>query len=143
MQATMAMVYCSNNACNVVISFTGVMIMPAFIGATVYLGKLTAQGQYPAIAKIGKTAALVNSILGTVYGVWLVYAAGVEYMIAGAVFFYLGNVVFMWARREHASDQAMFTKIEMAVALTLVVLGAVAMWMLFLGHQHCRTASEL
>jgi arginine:ornithine antiporter/lysine permease len=131
MQATMAMVYCSNNACNVVISFTGVMIMPAYIGATVYLGKLTAQGQYTAIAKIGKT------------GVWLVYAAGVEYMIAGAVFFYLGNVVFMWARREHASDQAMFTKIEMAVALTLVVLGAVAMWMLFLGHQHCRTASEL
>ena len=76
----------------------------------------------------------MSSILGTVYGVWLVYAAGVEYMIAGAVFFALGNLVFMWARREHAPGEAMFTKIEMAVALTLVVLGAVAMWMLFAGH---------
>jgi len=28
----------------------------------------------------------------------------------------------------------MFTKIETAVALTLVVLGATAMWMLFSGH---------
>ena len=97
-------------------------------------GPLTAQGKYPATAGIGKPAALVSSIFGTVYGVWLVWSAGLEYMIAGAVFFALGNLVFMWARRGHAPDQAMFTKIEMAVALTLVVLGAVAMWMLFSGH---------
>ena len=62
------------------------------------------------------------------------WAAGVVYMIAGAVFFALGNLVFMWARREHAPGEAMFTKIETAVALTLVVLGATAMWMLFSGH---------
>ena len=93
-----------------------------------------AQGQYPAIAKIGKTAALVSSVLGTVYGVSLVYATGVEDMIAGALFFALGNLVFMWARRDHAPGEAMFTKIEMAVALTLVVLGALAMWMRFSGH---------
>jgi arginine:ornithine antiporter / lysine permease len=134
MQATMALVYFSNNAWNVMISITGVMILPAYIGATGFLWKLMAQGRYPATARIGKTAALVSSILGTVYGVWLVYAAGLEFMIAGAVFFALGNLVFMWARRQHAPDEAMFTKIEMAVALVLVVLGALAMWMLFSGH---------
>jgi len=53
MQATMALVCFSNNAWNVMISITGVMIPPAYIGATVYLWKLMAQGQYPAIAKIG------------------------------------------------------------------------------------------
>jgi len=127
-------VYFSNNAWNVMISITGVMILPAYIGATAFLWKLMAQGKYPATARISKPAALISSILGTVYGVWLVYAAGIEYMIAGAVFFALGNLVFMWARREHAPGEAMFTKIEMAVALTLVVLGAVAMWMLFSGH---------
>ena len=73
-------------------------------------------------------------MLGTVYGVWLVYAAGLEYMIAGTVFFALGNLVFMWARRQHAPDEAMFTKIELIVAVVLVVLGAAALWMLFSGH---------
>lgn len=134
MQAVMVMVYFTNNAWNVLLSITGVMILPAYIGATGYLWKLMAQGQYPANAKIDKTAALASSIFGTIYGVWLVYAAGLEYMLAGAVFFAIGNLVFMWSRREHAPDQAIFSKTEMAVALALVVLGALAIWMLFSGH---------
>lgn len=134
MQAMMALVYFSDNAWNVMLSITGVMILPAYIGATGFLWKLMVQGQYPATAKIGKTGALVSSVLGTVYGLWLVYAAGLEYMIAGAVFFALGNLVFIWARREHAPGQAMFTKIEMVVALALGALGVLAMWMLFSGH---------
>jgi arginine:ornithine antiporter/lysine permease len=111
-----------------------VMILPAYIGATGFLWKLMATGQYPATAKIGRTTALVSSVLGTVYGFWLVYAAGLEYMIAGAVFFALGNLVFIWARKEHAPNEPMFTKIEMAVAAVLVILGVLAMWMLFTGH---------
>ena len=134
MQLMMLLVYFSNNAWNVMLSITGVMIMPAYLGATGFLWKLMAQGQYPDSAKIGKKTAWVSSVLGTVYGVWLVYAAGLEYMIAGTVFFALGNLVFMWARRQHAPDEAMFTKIELIVAVVLVVLGAAALWMLFSGH---------
>ena len=106
MQAMMLLVYFSNNAWNVMLSITGVMILPAYIGSTGYLWKLMATGQYPAKAQIGKTHALVSSVLGTVYGLWLVYAAGLEYMIAGAVFFALGNLVFIWARREHAPKES-------------------------------------
>jgi arginine:ornithine antiporter/lysine permease len=134
MQVMMILVFFSNNAWNVMLSITGVMILPAYIGATGFLWKLMATGQYPATAKIGRTTALVSSVLGTVYGFWLVYAAGLEYMIAGAVFFALGNLVFIWARKEHAPNEPMFTKIEMAVAAVLVILGVLAMWMLFTGH---------
>jgi arginine:ornithine antiporter/lysine permease len=134
MQVMMILVFFSNNAWNVMLSITGVMILPAYIGATGFLWKLLVTGQYPATAKIGRTTALVSSVLGTVYGFWLVYAAGLEYMIAGAVFFALGNLVFIWARKEHAPNEPMFTKIEMAVAAVLVILGVLAMWMLFTGH---------
>ncbi|MDQ2779656.1 MAG: basic amino acid/polyamine antiporter [Pseudomonadota bacterium] len=134
MQAMMILVFFSNNAWNVMLSITGVMILPAYIGATGFLWKLMAKGEYPATAKIGKKTALVSSVLGTVYGLWLVYAAGLEYMLAGAVFFALGNLVFIWARREHAPDEPIFTKLEMAVGATLVVLGVLAIWMLFSGH---------
>lgn len=91
-------------------------------------------GQYPASAKIGKRSALLSSVLGTVYGFWLVYAAGLQYMIAGAVFFALGNIVYIWARKEHAPGEAVFTKVELTVALALVAVGATAVWMLFSGH---------
>jgi arginine:ornithine antiporter/lysine permease len=134
MQAMMILVFFSNNAWNVMLSITGVMILPAYIGATGFLWKLMATGHYPGTAKIGKTTALVSSVLGTVYGFWLVYAAGLQYMLAGTVFFALGNLVFIWARKEHAPDEATYTKVELIVAAALVILGALAMWMLFTGH---------
>ena len=134
MQAMMILVFFSNNAWNVMLSITGVMILPAYIGATGFLWKLMATGQYPATAAIGKKTALVSSVLGTVYGFWLVFAAGLEYMLAGAVFFALGNLVFIWARREHSPDEPIFTKVELAVGVALVILGALAMWMLLTGH---------
>ena len=134
MQAMMVLVYFSNNAWNVMLAITGVMILPAYLGATGYLWKLLATGKYPGTAKIGKTTALVSSVMGTVYGFWLVYAAGLEYMLAGAVFFALGNLVFIWARREAAPGEPMFTKIELSVAAVLVILGVLAIWMLFTGN---------
>lgn len=134
MQAVMILMFFSNNAWNVMLSITGVMILPAYIGATGFLWRLMAKGNYPATAKIGKSTALVSSVLGTVYGFWLVYAAGLEYMIAGAVFFALGNLVFIWARREHAPAEPVFNKVEMIVAAALLVLGVLAIWMLFTGH---------
>lgn len=134
MQAMMILVYFSNNAWNVMLSITGVMILPAYIGSTGYLWKVIATGQYPDRARIGKMQALVVSILGTAYGLWLVYAAGLQYMIAGAVFFAIGNVVFIWARREHAPNAFPFKTAELIVAAALVVLGMLALWMLFTGR---------
>jgi arginine:ornithine antiporter/lysine permease len=134
MQAMMIIVFFSNNAWNVMLSITGVMILPAYIGATGFLWQRMAMGQYPASAKIGKRSALISSVLGTAYGLWLVYAAGLQYMIAGAVFFALGNIVYIWARKEHAPGEAVFTKVELIVALALVAAGAVAIWMLVSGH---------
>jgi arginine:ornithine antiporter/lysine permease len=134
MQAMMILVYFANNAWNVMLSITGVMILPAYVGATGFLLKLLATGQYPDTARIGKTQAFVVSVLGTAYGLWLVYAAGLQYMIAGAVFFALGNLVFIWARREHDPKAFPFKAPELIVALALVALGAVAVWMLCTGR---------
>ena len=134
MQVMMILVYFSNNAWNVMLSITGVMILPAYIGSSAYLWKLMSTGQYPAKARIGKAQALAVSILGTVYGFWLVYAAGLEYMLGGAFFFALGSLVFIWARREHAPKEFPFKMAELIVAIALVVLGVLAIWMLFTGR---------
>jgi len=43
-------------------------------------------------------------------------------------------LVFIWSRREHAPHEFPFTKLELAVAVALVVLGVLALWMLFTGN---------
>jgi arginine:ornithine antiporter/lysine permease len=134
MQAVMIMVYFSDNAWNTMLSITGVMILPAYIGSTGFLWKLVATGRYRADAQIGKTEALACSVLGTVYGLWLVYAAGLQFMIAGAIFFALGNFVFILARREHAPGTPVFTRTELGVAIVVSALGVAAVWMLFTGR---------
>jgi arginine:ornithine antiporter/lysine permease len=70
---------------------------------------------------------LVVGGLGLVYACWLVYAGGLEYLLVAALFYLVGTVFYVWARRE--SRLAVFTAPERVavsfVALTSVV--AVAM----------------
>ena len=48
--------------------------------------------------------------VGLVYAVWLVYAGGWEYLLIAALFYLVGTVFFVWARRE--SRLPVFTEPE-------------------------------
>ena len=133
MQAAMLLVYFSNNAWNIMLAITGVVILPAYIGSPGYLWKEAAAGRYPEKAASGKTTAIIVSVLATIYGFWLCYAAGLQYMLVGAVVFALGLAVFVW-RREEEPGRRSFTKVEMIVAALLVAAAVIALWMLFTGH---------
>lgn len=133
MQAAMLLVYFSNNAWNVMLSITGVVLLPAYIGSAAYLWKLIWTHQYPAKAMHGAKAALFISVMATIYGLWLIYSAGLQYLLVGTVIYAIGLIVFAWARKEKAPNEAVFNKIEMIVAIVLVILAIVALWMLFTG----------
>ena len=134
MQAAMILVYFSNNAWNVMLSITGVVILPAYIGSAAFLWKVMWTGQYPETAKISKTTALTVSVLATLYGLWLVFAAGLQFMLVGAVIYAIGLPVFIWAHREGTHREAMFTRIELVVAGVLLALAVLAIWMLLDGR---------
>jgi arginine:ornithine antiporter/lysine permease len=134
MQAAMLLVYFSDNAWNVMLSITGVVILPAYIGSAAYLWKLMWTRQYPAKAQYAASTALIVSVLATLYGFWLIYSAGLQYVLAGAAIYAIGLIVFVWARKEQAPKEAPFNKVETIVAIVLVALAVLAMWMLFTGH---------
>lgn len=133
MQAAMILVYFSTDAWNVMLSITGVVILPAYIGSAAYLWKLMATKQYPKVAQYSAKSALFVSVLATFYGFWLIYAAGVQFIVAGAFIYALGLIIFIWARKEQAPKDPIFTKIELIVAIALVVVAVIAIWMLFTG----------
>lgn len=48
----------------------------------------------------GRTRDLAIGGIALIYAIWLVYAGGVEYLLTGAVAYFLGTILFVWARRE-------------------------------------------
>lgn len=101
MQLAILMVYFSNNAWNTMLSITGVMVLPAYLSSMAYLWKICEDGEYPATATVPRSGALICSILGSFYALWLIYAAGLEYLLMAVLFLTIGIPVFIWSRREN------------------------------------------
>ena len=128
MQLAIFMVYFSNNAWNTMLSITGVMVLPAYIASTAYLWKMTEDGEFAKISPKGRAAALFTSTMGTIYGCWLVYAAGLKYLFLAVTFLALGIPVFVWARRQQKDGKTVFSKGEAAVAVLLVLFALAAIY---------------
>lgn len=125
MQLAILMVYFSNNAWNTMLSITGVMVLPAYLASTGYLWKLVEDGEYAKIASTGRAGALFTALVGTVYGVWLVYAAGIKYLFLAVIFLALGIPLYVYSRRQQGAP-VVFTSGEKQVACLLIVFAVVA-----------------
>jgi len=128
MQLAIFLVYFSNNAWNTMLSITGVMVLPAYLASTAYLWKLVEDGEYAKVSPKGRAAALFTSTLGTVYALWLVYAAGLKYLFLAVIFLAVGIPVFVWARRQKKDGRPVFSRGETVVAVLLVLAALSAVY---------------
>lgn len=124
MQLAILLVYFSNDAWNTMLSITGVMVLPAYIFSTAYLWKLVEDGEYARFAKHGRAGALFTSIAGTLYGLWLVYAAGLKYLFLAVIFLAAGVPVFIWARRQQNDEEAVFSSLGEKIFMVMLVVFA-------------------
>lgn len=128
MQLFILLVYFSNNAWNTMLSITGVMVLPAYFASCAYLWKICEDGEYPANATVKRSAALLTGILGAVFALWLIYAAGLKYLLLADVIVALGIPVFIWARHQAAPNEKIFSKAELTLAW---ILGVIALWAIY------------
>ena len=133
MQLAMIFVYFANNAWNTMLSITAVMILPPYLASTAYLWKICAQDKYPKTIAEHKNLALLCGIAGSIYAVWMIYAAGLNYLIMAFWFMAVGILIFIWARCENIrkndqtnSPERCFTTPELlaAVLIAALALGA-------------------
>lgn len=124
MQLAILLVYFSNNAWNTMLSITGVMVLPAYIFSTAFLWKLVEDGDYNRVSAKGRAAALFTSIVGTGYGIWLVYAAGLKYLFLAVIFLALGIPVFVWARKQQNDGKGVFESKGECIVMCLLLLCA-------------------
>lgn len=101
MQIFMIIVYFSSNAWNLMLSITGVMVLPCYFFCTLYLWKISRKEEdFKNNSNRKIHVALFTGVMGTLYAVWLIYAAGLGLMLVAAIIYSLGIPVFWLARKE-------------------------------------------
>lgn len=129
MQIFLLLVYFSNNAWNTMLSITSVMVLPAYLTSCTYLWKMCSDGEYPSQnLPIKRSTALVTGVFGSIFALWLIYAAGLKYLLLADVILVLGIPVFIWARKQNNPTEPCFQPHEKWLAGLLIV---VALWAIY------------
>ncbi len=74
---------------------------------------------------------IIIGTLATIYGAWLVYSAGMDYLLLSMILYAFGIFFYIWARKEQGTK--IFTPIEGGLAVIIVILGIVAAYQLYIG----------
>lgn len=109
-----------------------VAILPPYVFSGAYALKLAVTGETYEANDRGRTRDLIIGAVATAYGIWLVYAAGLSYLLMCAILFVPGILVYLKARRE-AGARA-FTVPEGIIASAIVALGLYAGWLMWTGQ---------
>lgn len=133
MQVFMLMVYFSGNAWNTMLSITSVMVLPAYFASAMYLWKLCEDNEYPSGFYIRRSTALLSAVVGSFYALWLIYAAGLNYLLMALIFMAAGIPLFIHARHQNAPHEPAFSAGERFAAGILLMAAAFALFAMVTG----------
>lgn len=128
-QFFLALTFLAQSAYQFFYFIASVAILPPYVLSGAYALKLAWTGEGYSTEPRTKDIAIGG--LATVYGLWLVYAAGLQYLLMCAVLFAPGILVYLKARRE--SGERAFSGVEMVIAAFIVLLAILAAWLMWSG----------
>ncbi|MEG0036939.1 MAG: amino acid permease [Victivallaceae bacterium] len=109
MQLGMLLVYFASNAWNTMLSITGVMVLPAYFTSAAFLYKCSKQDSETNKNKKLKWS-LFTGILGSLYALWLIYAAGIHYLLMACIFLTVGIPIYVWTRKNSKNTSSISTE---------------------------------
>jgi arginine:ornithine antiporter/lysine permease len=109
-----------------------VAILPPYVFSGAYALKLALTGETYATDDKSRNRDMIVGALATIYGIWLVYAAGLTFLLMCMVLFAPGILVYLKARQERAARA--FTGIEAVIAAGIVILALLAAWLMWTGR---------
>ncbi len=123
MQATLIFSVLSKNAFLAIISIAGSMILIPYALSAMYLFKLAFIEKSGSVkTKAFKTKALINGSIATIYGFWLIYAAGIHYILTSTILYAIGIFVYRKAWIDNGRKGPLYQPAERIMAIVLVVL---------------------
>ena len=127
MQAIMFVAMYANNAWLWMVAITGVMILPPYFASTAYLFLYARKPAFiEAHGTESKAGALVSGLLGSVYAIWLIYAAGLQFVMLSTIAYAIGIPVFWWAQKENTPGAPAFNRREAIGAGLLLAVAVIS-----------------
>ena len=138
-QLFLIVIFFSASTYQVFYTFSTTMIMiPYFLSALYYL-KVTLRGEgfasdADASARGGSLAvARFFAIIGTAYGIWMLYSSGLELTFIACILYAPGILVYALGKKERG--RPVFERpYEMVLAIVLIVLALIAIFMIATGR---------
>lgn len=128
MQLVLLLVYFSNNAWNTMLSITGVMVLPAYFTSTLFLWKYSEDNLNGTKSVAARSTCILSGFLGSIYALWLIYAAGLNYLMMAVIVLALGIPVYVWARKENTRNQPIFNFGDLILMLLLLLVALAAIY---------------
>ena len=104
------------------------MILPCYFLCTLYLWKIARKEEdFKNNSNRKIHAALLTGVVGTLYAVWLIYAAGLGLMLVAAIIYSLGIPIF-WMARKEAGAISQINHVEKLFMVLIVVAAVVGIF---------------
>lgn len=107
------------------------MILVPYFWSSAYAVLLAVRGETYENASSERNKDLLIALVSTLYAVWLVYAAGVQYLLLSALLYAPGAILFAKAKRE--LGQPVFTSIEKVIFVVVLIGAGIAAYGLYDG----------
>lgn len=107
------------------------MILVPYFWSSAYAVLLAVRGETYENATGERNKDLLIAAISTLYAVWLVYAAGVQYLLLSALLYAPGAILFAKAKRE--LGQPIFTGLEKLIFVAVLIGAAIAAYGLYDG----------
>ena len=107
---------------------TSMILIPYFLSGLYALKVAIQKDGYKPEEGGAITRDIVIGILATIYGAWLVFAAGWQYLLLSMILYSFGIIFYIWARSEQ--KQKAFKLFEIVLAVLVVAAGIYAISLL-------------
>jgi len=115
--------YWSRDAFNLMLDLTAAVSLIPFLLCAGYGWKMTARGDTYNVRPDERKRDLYIAIVATFYTAFLVYAAGLTFVVLSAVLYGPGTALYFWSRREQ--NLPVFTKTSDWIIFALAAIGAI------------------
>jgi arginine:ornithine antiporter/lysine permease len=112
--------YWSQDAFSLMLNLTSVMALIPFLLVALYGLLVAKRGETYQTRPEERTRDLIIAGIAVIYTAFLVYAAGMKFLVLSAILYGPGTVLYFWTRREQSKK--MFTPIEWIIFLVTAVL---------------------
>ena len=107
------------------------MILVPYFWSSAYAVLLAVRGETYENAAGERNKDLLIALVSTLYAVWLVYAAGIQYLLLSALLYAPGAILF--AKAKHELGQSIFTGLEKLIFAAVLIGAAIAAYGLYDG----------